>query len=558
MMGFLMDHLIVLPIVLPMAVGAFMLLLGERRTWFKASLNGLSTLAMLAIAIALLRQADNGVPVSVAVYLPANWQAPFGIALAADRLSALMLLITSVLGLASLMFSVARWQRAGVHFHSLFQFQLMGLNGAFLTADLFNLFVFFEVLLAASYGLLLHGSGPDRVKAGLHYIAINLTGSMLFLIGVSIIYGITGSLNMADVALRIGQVAATDRSLLEVGAAILGVAFLIKGGAWPMNFWLPPSYAAASPPVAAVFSMMTKVGIYVLLRLSLLLFGDNAGDSAGFGHDWLLYTGLVTLGFGGIGMLAAQNLGRVAGYSVIISSGTLLASIGFGRVGVTGSALFYLLSSTLALGAFFLLMELVERSRTFSSDLLAITREAFGLDLPTDNDDNDHTNVGVAIPAAMAFLGLSFIACTLLLTGMPPLSGFIAKFSLLTDVLNPTGLTPDSSVEITMTAWVMLALLIGTGLTGVIALTRTGIRVFWAPSGRAVPRLRVIETFPIAALLVLCVIITLRAEPVMRYMDATAAALHAPDDYIRSVLSARQLTESATQAPSKVTLEARP
>ncbi|WP_218863481.1 monovalent cation/H+ antiporter subunit D [Pigmentiphaga litoralis] len=557
-MGFLMDHLIVLPIVLPMAVGAFMLLLGERRTWFKASLNGLSTLAMLAIAIALLRQADNGVPVSVAVYLPANWQAPFGIALAADRLSALMLLITSVLGLASLMFSVARWQRAGVHFHSLFQFQLMGLNGAFLTADLFNLFVFFEVLLAASYGLLLHGSGPDRVKAGLHYIAINLTGSMLFLIGVSIIYGITGSLNMADVALRIGQVAATDRSLLEVGAAILGVAFLIKGGAWPMNFWLPPSYAAASPPVAAVFSMMTKVGIYVLLRLSLLLFGDNAGDSAGFGHDWLLYTGLVTLGFGGIGMLAAQNLGRVAGYSVIISSGTLLASIGFGRVGVTGSALFYLLSSTLALGAFFLLMELVERSRTFSSDLLAITREAFGLDLPTDNDDNDHTNVGVAIPAAMAFLGLSFIACTLLLTGMPPLSGFIAKFSLLTDVLNPTGLTPDSSVEITMTAWVMLALLIGTGLTGVIALTRTGIRVFWAPSGRAVPRLRVIETFPIAALLVLCVIITLRAEPVMRYMDATAAALHAPDDYIRSVLSARQLTESATQAPSKVTLEARP
>jgi multicomponent K+:H+ antiporter subunit D len=558
MMAFLMNHLIVLPIVLPMAVGAFMLLLGERRTWFKASLNGLSTLAMLAVAIALLRQADSGVPVSVAVYLPANWQAPFGIALAADRLSALMLLITSVLGLASLMFSVARWQRAGVHFHSLFQFQLMGLNGAFLTADLFNLFVFFEVLLAASYGLLLHGSGPDRVKAGLHYIAINLTGSMLFLIGVSIIYGITGSLNMADVAVRIGQVAATDRSLLEAGAGILGVAFLIKGGAWPMNFWLPPSYAAASPPVAAVFSIMTKVGIYVLLRLSLLLFGDRAGDSAGFGHDWLLYTGLVTLGFGGIGMLAAQNLGRVAGYSVIISSGTLLAAIGFGRVGVTGSALFYLLSSTLALGAFFLLLELVERSRTFSSDLLAITREAFGLDLPTDNDDNDHTNVGVAIPAAMAFLGLSFIACTLLLTGMPPLSGFIAKFSLLTDVLNPTGLTPDATVQITTTAWVMLALLIATGLTGVIALTRTGIRVFWAPSGRAVPRLRVIETFPIAALLVLCVIITLRAEPVMRYMDATAAALHAPDDYIRSVLSARQLTGSAAQAGSNVTLEARP
>jgi|UniRef100_UPI0016779356 multicomponent K+:H+ antiporter subunit D len=541
-----MDHLIVLPIVLPMAVGASMLLLGERRTWIKAAMNGVSTLSLLVIAILLLRQADGDV-LSVAVYLPADWQAPFGIALAVDRLSALMLLITAVLGLASLMFSVAAWQRAGVHFHALFQFQLMGLNGAFLTADLFNLFVFFEVLLAASYGLLLHGSGPDRVKAGLHYVAVNLTGSMLFLIGVSIIYGITGSLNMADVALRIGQIAANDRALLEAGAAILGVAFLIKGGAWPMNFWLPPSYAAASPPVAAIFSIMTKVGIYVLLRLSLLLFGDHAGDSAGFGHDWLLYTGLVTLAFGGVGMLAAQNLARVAGYSVIISSGTLLSAIGFGGVGVIGSALFYMLSSTLALAAFFLLLELVERSRTFSSDLLAITREAFGLDLPTDHDDNDHTNVGVAIPAAMAFLGLSFIACTLLLTGMPPLSGFIAKFSLLTDVLNPTGLTPDASVQITPSAWVMLGLLIGTGLTGVIALTRTGIRVFWAPSGRAVPRLRVIETFPIAALLILCVVITLRAEPVMRYMDATAAALNAPDHYIRSVLSSRLVQPARTE-----------
>jgi multicomponent K+:H+ antiporter subunit D len=546
-MNALLNHLLIVPIVLPMAVGGLMLLLGERRTQVKAAINILSTLALLATAIALLVQANSGVPVSVAVYLPANWQAPFGIALAVDRLSALMLLITAILALASLIFSIARWQKAGVHFHPLFQFQLMGLNGAFLTADLFNLFVFFEVLLAASYGMLLHGSGPERVKAGLHYIAINLFGSTLFLVGVSLIYGITGSLNMADVAVHIGQVAAGDRMLLEVGAAILGIAFLIKGGSWPMNFWLPPSYAAASPPVAAMFSIMTKVGIYIILRLSLLLFGDQAGPSEGFPRDWLLYTGLLTLTFGGVGMLGSQNLGRLAGYSVIVSSGTLLAAIGFGRPGVTGSALFYMLSSTLALGAFFLLLELVERSRTFGADLLAITREAFGLDIPTETDEDMDTDAGVAIPAAMAFLGLSFIACTLLLTGMPPLSGFIAKFALLTDILNPSGLTPEVIDPIAPSAWLMLGLLIATGLTGVIALTRAGIRTFWAPSGRAIPRLRVIETFPIAALILLCVLITVKADPIMRYMDAAAAALHDPRDYIDSVLSARQLTDKLSE-----------
>lgn len=544
----LLKHLLIVPIVLPMAVGGLMLLLGERRTPLKALINLVSTLALLATAIALLIQADSGVPVSVAVYLPANWQAPFGIALAADRLSALMLLITAILAVASLIFSVARWHKAGVHFHPLFQFQLMGLNGAFLTADLFNLFVFFEVLLAASYGLLLHGSGPDRVKAGLHYIAINLFGSTLFLVGVSMIYGITGSLNMADVAMRIGQVAAGDRMLLETGAAILGIAFLIKGGSWPMNFWLPPSYAAASPPVAAVFSIMTKVGIYIILRLSLLLFGDHAGPSEGFARDWLLYTGLITLTFGGVGMLGSQSLGRLAGYSVIVSSGTLLAAIGFGRPGVTGSALFYMLSSTLALGAFFLLLELVERSRSFGADLLAITREAFGLERPTEADDDVGADAGVAIPAAMAFLGLSFIACTLLVTGMPPLSGFIAKFALLTDILNPSGLTPAVIDPITPSAWAMFGLLIASGLTGVISLTRIGIRTFWAPSGRAVPRLRVIETLPIAALIVLCVLITVKADPIMRYMDAAAVQLHDPRDYIESVLSARQLTGKLLEA----------
>jgi len=534
------DHLMIVPIVLPMLVAGFMLLLGEGRATAKAVVNVVATVALLAVAIALLRQADTG-PVRVAVYLAANWPAPFGIALALDRLSAIMLLLTAIMALGSLLYSLARWHRAGVHFHPLFQLQLMGLNGAFLTADLFNLFVFFEILLAASYGLLLHGSGPQRVKAGLHYIAVNLVGSSLFLIGVALIYGVTGTLNMADVAVRIGQVAGSDRMLMEAGAAILGVAFLTKAGAWPLNFWLPPSYAAASPPAAALFSIMTKVGVYVILRLSLLMFGDQAGESSGFAQPWILYIGLATLTFGTLGMLASQNTGRLAGFAVIISSGTLLSAIGFGRDSVTAAALFYLVSSTLARGAFFLLQELMERSRTFGADLLAVTLEAFGLDRSADTEeDMSTTDIGVAIPAAMAFLGLSFIACALVLSGLPPLSGFVAKFALLTTILNPDGLTPEIGSPEPVLAWVLLGLLVVSGLTTVVSLTRIGIRAFWVPSGRAQPRLRVIEVFPIAAMLVLGIVLMVQAQPAMRYFTDTARALHHPDDYVRGIMSARQ------------------
>src|SRR5690606_36368581 len=145
---------------------------------------------------------------------------------------------------------------------------------------------------AGSYGLALHGSGIARVKASLHYIAVNLAGSMLFLIGVALIYGVTGTLNMADLAIRIGEVPAGDRVLLEAGAGILGVAFLVKAAMWPLGFWLPGTYGNAAPPVAAIFAIMTKVGLYILLRLTLLFFGENAGPSERFGGTRLVYGGL--------------------------------------------------------------------------------------------------------------------------------------------------------------------------------------------------------------------------------------------------------------------------
>jgi len=180
------NQLIVAPILLPLLTAAVLLLLGETRRPLKARLHRVSSLLGLGISISLLLWVQaQGQASSIGVYLPGNWQAPFGIVLVLDRLSALMLVLTGIVGVSALLFAMARWDRAGASFHALFQIQLMGLYGAFLTADLFNLFVFFEVLLAASYGLILHGSGRARVKAGLHYIAINLLASSLFLVGAA-------------------------------------------------------------------------------------------------------------------------------------------------------------------------------------------------------------------------------------------------------------------------------------------------------------------------------------------------------------------------------------
>jgi multicomponent K+:H+ antiporter subunit D len=200
-----MNHLVVAPVVLPLVAGALCLLLDARAPRLAAALSLLATLALGVIAALLALQAAQG---PVQAYLLGNWPAAFGIALALDRLSALMLLLTALVALPALLYALAGEHRRGLHFHALFQFQLMGLNGAFLTADLFNLFVFFEVLLAASYGLMLHGQGAgqrERLKATLHYVVFNLAGSALFLFAVSLLYGLAGTLNMASLAIRLAE-----------------------------------------------------------------------------------------------------------------------------------------------------------------------------------------------------------------------------------------------------------------------------------------------------------------------------------------------------------------
>ncbi len=526
-------HLIIAPVIIPIVSAALLLFVNDKKRLLRAFLTSLTVLALLVVAVVLLFAAHSGEG-QAAVYLLGNWPPPFAIVLVLDRLSAMMLVLTAVLAIPALLYSFARWHRAGPHFYSLFLLLLMGINGAFLTGDLFNLFVFFEVMLAASYGLALHASGPVRVRAGLHYIAVNLAASLLFLIGVSMIYGASGTLNMADLAARIPALAGNERMMTEVGAAILGVAFLVKAGMWPLSFWLPATYAAAAAPVAAMFAILSKVGVYVLLRLSLLFFGDDSGDSAGFGSQVLLLGGMATIAFGLIGVLSSQALGQIAGYSVLVSSGTLLAAFGFASVDVTAGALYYLVSSTLAISAFFLIIELVERGQTAAASILAVTREAFG------DGEEEEEEEGVAFPGTLAVLGIAFGICVLLLAGLPPLSGFIAKFLILLALINPSGLGEGG--EIATSGWWLAALLILAGLATLISLTRSGIGIFWAPLEAPNPRVRVIEFAAVVLLLAMTFTLVVQAGPVMQFMDATAQSLHSPQLYVESVLQAPRVT----------------
>ncbi|GJD98136.1 monovalent cation/H+ antiporter subunit D [Methylobacterium isbiliense] len=520
------DHLIVAPVVLPLAVSGALLLLDERRHALKAGVSVATALALLAIAVWLLLAAAAA-PGALA-YRLGDWPAPYGIVLVVDRLSAGMLVLASVLGLCALVYALSRWNRAGPRFHALFLLLLMGVNGAFLTGDLFNLFVFFEVMLAASYGLVLHGSGAARIRAGLAYIAVNLVASLFFLIGVSLVYANTGTLSMADLARRLPLLGPAERSLFEVGAAFLGVTFLIKSSLWPLGFWLPPAYAAASAPAAAILSILSKVGVYVVVRLSLLLFGAESGASAGFGAQWLLAGGIATLAFGTFGLLAARDLARAAGFAVMISSGTVLAALGSGSAAAVSGALFYLAGSTLAAATLFLLAEILQRGR----DPAASATEAVFDDEDLDPFEDDDTVVALDIPAIVALLGAAYLVCALMLAGLPPLAGFIGKLAILSGLAGaaaPAGPVAASS-------WLLVGALLLSGLGTLIPLLRFGIFNFWVPLEGPSPALRTAEAAALAGLVAGCLALSLWGGPALAYAEATARWLASPAGYVDAVL----------------------
>jgi multicomponent K+:H+ antiporter subunit D len=240
---------------------------------------------------------------------------------------------------------------------------------------------------------------------------------------------------------------------------------------------------------------------------------------------------LATIAFGVVGVLASQGLARLAGFSVLVSSGTLLAIIGYENVRLTSAALFYLVSSTLALSCLYLLVELVERGRDAAAGVLAVTLEAFGDDEDPQNDED----VGIATPRTLAVLSAAFACCSLVLAGMPPLSGFLAKFAIIGSLFNPQGLGTEGTISVQ--SWLVASFLIVSGLATMIALVRTGINTFWVSFDSEVPRIRTVEMTPVLLLLSLCILLTILAGPAMDYLDATAQDLHRTSHYVETVLA---------------------
>lgn len=513
-----MNHWIVLPVLLPALLGSVLLMVARRDLVIARALSVASCAALLVLAGSLLATASAEAP---QVYALGDWPAPYGIVLVLDRLAALMLVLADLLALVVLLAAIGGADREGRHFHALWQFQVMGINGAFLTGDFFNLFVFFEILLIASYGLMVHGGGRERLKAGVQYVVMNLVGSTLFLLAVGLIYGVTGTLNMADLAARVPEVAAGDRALLHTGALLLLLVFALKAAMVPVHFWLPGTYAHAPAVVAALFAIMTKVGAYAIIRLFPLAFGDDAGASSGLAAPWLLPAAMLTLLAGMTGVLGAQSMGQLAGFSVIGSMGTLLMAVALFTEEALSAALYYLLHSTLAAAALFLLVGMIAQRRGSAGDRL---------------------RVAPPVEQAPLFGALFFIAA-IAVCGMPPLSGFIGKLLIL-----------DSARESVSSSWIW-GLILGTSLLAIIGFTRAGSLVFWTSSAQASARGKGMEAaaaegepaaaaataaaLPLvatSALLASLVALTVFAGPVSEWLDETAAQVYTPAQYVDAVL----------------------
>ena len=495
-----MSQLVIAPIVLPALAGALLALLrpGIR---VQRVVSLVSCVCLLLIAVNLLAQAASG---AYTVYALGNWRPPFGIVLVLDRLSALMLLLTALLSLPVLIAALAGDDARGRYFHALLQFQLMGLNGAFLTGDLFNLFVFFEVLLIASYCLLLHGATAGQVRAAVHYVVINLAGSSLFLIAVAMLYAVTGSLNLADLAVRIPALPPDDQVMVHSAALILLVVAGLKAALFPLFLWLPPAYSNAAAPVAALFAIMTKVGIYAIVRVYLLVFGPDAGAAAPNLERWLLPAALATIACGALAALASRRLAGVAAQLTLVSVGTALAGVALGSQQALSAALYYVSHSTLAGALLFLVCGAVAQQRGSLGDAL-------------------RRGMPLAAPHAT---GLLFLAGALAVVGLPPLSGFIGKTMLLA-----------STGQVRATPWIWGVILLSSFLA-LVALVRAGLVVFWSartslPAGER-PGVRgfAAPTLLLAALLALAA----GAEPVKQFTDATAAQLVQSRGYVDAVL----------------------
>ncbi|MCL5975934.1 MAG: monovalent cation/H+ antiporter subunit D [Gammaproteobacteria bacterium] len=499
-----MSPFTILPILLPLIGGILMLMARPAGIQTQRILNLILVSLLVGVSLVSFNLASSDIQ---QVVLLGNWQAPFGIVIVLDRLSAMMLLLTSLLALAALWYAIRTdTDKQGQHFHVLFQMQLFGLNGAFMTGDVFNLFVFFEVLLLASYGLLLHGGGRLRTRAGLHYVVINLVGSTLFLFAVGTLYGILGTLNIADMAIAVKSVSPEDQGVVATAAVLLLVVFGIKAAMFPLYLWLPGAYAYTSAPVAALFAIMTKVGLYSIIRVHGTIFSEQAGDLAFVHVQWVLLLGLITLALAALGVLAARALRRQVAYLILASVATLMIAIGINNELALTATFYYLIHSTLLGAAMFLIADVILKGRGIYADSLT---KAIPIDRPI-------------------IVGSVFMVLAIALTGMPPLSGFFGKVMILNSALSHPWFAA------------ILSVILVAGLLMIVAVCRSGSLMFYSVKKDKSEQSAPLNKSAFVAVIVLMLVSPLMvifAKPLNDMSSQIAAQLYDQQAYIDAVLT---------------------
>lgn len=501
-----MNHWIIAPVVLPAVLAALIVLMFRHHLLLQRVFSLAGTVALFVISAGLMLRANSG---TIEVYELGNWPAPFGIVLVLDRLSAMMLVLTTALASLVQLYAIGSgWDGRGKHFHALFQFQLMGVLGAFLTGDAFNLFVFFEVLLIASYGLMIHSGGARRMRAGTQYVIYNLLGSTLFLFALGTIYSVTGTLNMADLAVKVAELGPDHNALIRVAAVMLLLVFSVKAALLPLHFWLPESYANASAPVAALFAIMTKVGAYSIIRMYTLVFTPELEATTGSFDLWLMPAALLTLAFGMIGVLGANNLARLVAFAAIGSMGTLLVAISVFTEQATTAALYYTLHSTFATATLFVIVDLTRSGR---------------------GQTDDQITPAPALPQNGLIAALFFTAA-IGMSGMPPLSGFLGKLL----VLDATRGSAHMGI-----IWGVILI---SSLIAIMGFARAGTIVFWKTTEPTDPPEEVTPASGLSlvaafGLIVPLVFLTVFAGPITDYLSGTSSQLYHSSDYIDAVLT---------------------
>ena len=438
-----------LPVLLPLLGAAVLLLVPPGAVQRAVAVAVLVTSG--ADAVLLLARVDADGPVAVQA---GDWPAPFGITLVADRLSALLLLVSVVVLLVVLVYAIGQGvedgDRAAAHrvkrvFHPVYLVLAAGVAFSFLTGDLFNLFVAFEVMLTSSYVLITLQAGPEAVRSAMTYIVVSLVASALFVVAVGLVYAATGTVNMADLR---GAVAELPDGVRLSLAVLLIVVFGIKAALFPLYFWLPDSYPVAPAPVTAVFAgLLTKVGVYAIIRTQLLLFPDDT-DVTG---PVLLVVAGATMLFGILGAIAQTEIKRILSFTIVSHIGYIVMGLGFFTVaGVTG-AILYVVHHIVIQTTLFCVEGLVER-RTGTSDLSRIG----GL---------SHLSPGIAALFALPALSLA---------GVPPFSGFVAKLALL-------------RAGADVGSWVVVGVAVLVSLLTLYAMATIWGRAFWGRPTAAVP-----------------------------------------------------------------------